>query len=291
MVQSLADVLSAQRHAEDTLGSSALLIPVTAQLISVMELAAEARGPVRSATIDLAQQWSQFAAWLHMSVRDFPAARALWRQTLELAGEVGDSTMTATALMYRAEMAWLSGQPGSTIGLAQAAQQVPRAAAGLRAHSALHEARGHAMIGETSAAERSLAEAADLANQPATQRPWLYWCTPQLFECRRGVALGYLAHIDRYRDQAIEALTVGYASLGSDVRDSEWTADVLVHRAAVHARGGDVGAACADAMKAAPIARQTDSVSLRTLLTELHTGLAARWPDDTRVTELAGALR
>jgi|SRR5579859_1946034 len=96
-VQSLVGVLSAQRHAEDTLGSSALLVPVTAQLISVMELAAEARGPVRPAIIDLAQQWSQFAAWLHMSIRDFPAARALWRQTLELAAEVGDSTMTATA--------------------------------------------------------------------------------------------------------------------------------------------------------------------------------------------------
>jgi hypothetical protein len=74
------------------------------------------------------------------------------------------------------------------------------------------------------------------------------------------------------------------------VRSSEWTADVLVHRAAVHARGGDVGEACADAMKAIPIARQTDSVSLGTLLAELHTGLAARWPDDARVTELAGAL-
>ena len=80
------------------------------------------------------------------------------------------------------------------------------------------------------------------------------------------MALSYLAHIDRYRTQAIEALTAGYAGLGADVRGSEWTADILVHRAAVHVRGGDVEAACADALQVVPVARQTDSASLRGML-------------------------
>jgi hypothetical protein len=119
----------------------------------------------------------------------------------------------------------------------------------------------------------------------------LYWCTPQYFECRRGVALGYLARIDHYRVRAIEALTAGYASLGADVRSSEWAADTVVHRAAAHVRGGDVEAACADALQVVPVARQTDSASLRGMLAQLHTGMAARWPDDPRVADLADALR
>lgn len=71
---------------------------------------------------------------------------------------------------------------------------------------------------------------------------------------------------------------------------TELTAGYLVHRAVLHARGGDVAQACADAMEAAPVARQTDSASLRGMLTRLHAGMAARWPDDQRVAELADAL-
>jgi len=294
-VDSLTSLLTAQRRLEDSAGSAAVLGPVTAQLTAVDGLLSEARGPVRPALADVAMQWAQFAAWLHMSARDFPAALAAWRQTLELAAETDDATMTATALTYRAEMAWLCGEQGTMIGLAQAAHRDARAATGQRAYSASIEARGHAMTGDVTAAERKLGEAADLAarfaDQPSGEhRPWLYWCTPQLFECRRGVALSYLAHIDRYRTQAIEALTAGYAGLGADVRGSEWTADILVHRAAVHVRGGDVEAACADALKVVPVARQTDSASLRGMLAQLHTGMAARWPDDPRVADLADAL-
>jgi hypothetical protein len=294
-VDSLASLLTAQRRLEDSVGSAAVLGPVTAQLTAVEGLLSEARGPVRPALVDVAMQWAQFAAWLHMSARDFPAALAVWRQTLELAAEADDATMTATALTYRAAMAGLSGEPGTMIGLAQAAQRDARPARGQRAHSASVEARGYALTGDVAAAERKLGEVAELAafaDQPSgEQRPWLYWCTPQLFECRRGVALSYLAHIDRYRTQAIEALTAGYAGLGADVRGSEWTADILVHRAAVHVRGGDVEAACADALKVVPVARQTDSASLRGMLAQLHTGMAVRWPDDPRVADLADALR
>ena len=125
---------------------------------------------------------------------------------------------------------------------------------------------------------------------PAEQRPWSYWYRPQWFQCERGVTLGYLAHVDRYRVQALDALTAGYAGLG-DAASSEWAVDYVVRRAAVHVRGGDVEQACADAMEAAPVARQTDSASLRGMLVQLHAGMAARWPDDQRVAELAEALR
>jgi hypothetical protein len=294
-VEALTSILAAQRHLEDSVGSVAMLGPVTAQIAAIEDLVTEARGPVRHAVVAIAQEWCQFGAWLNISVRDFPASRTLWRQTLELAVEADDATMIATVLRSRGYMAWLAGQPGPMIGLAQAVQRDPRAALSQRTLAVALEARGYAMTADAPAAERKLDEATDLAAQldgrPSEQRPWTYWCTPQWIEGTRGITLGYLAHIDRYRAQAVEALTAGYTGLSEDMRRSEWASDLVLHRAAVHVRGGDVEQACADALQVVPVARQTDSASLHGMLTQLHAGMAARWPDDQRVTELAEALR
>jgi transcriptional regulator with XRE-family HTH domain len=293
-VVSLADVLAAQRRTEDALGSAAMLGPVMAQLSVVEDLAAGARGPLRSAVIDIAGQWSQFAAHLHISLRDFAGARALCRQALELAVEAGDATMTTTILRLRAYMAWLADEPGPAIGLAQAAQRDARAAPSERAYGAMLEASGHAVTGDAAAAERNLGIAmtlaAEMTSRPERERPWSYWYTPEWFGCQRGVVLGYLADSDRRRADAIKALTTGYTGLRPDAASSEWGTDYIVHRAAIHARGGDVGQAVADAMQAVPVARRTRSASLQGMLTQLHTGLAGRWPDDPRVAELADAL-
>jgi transcriptional regulator with XRE-family HTH domain len=293
-VDSLAAVLAGQRRADDALGSALVTAPVMAQLATVEDLAAGARGPIRPAVVDIAAQWSQFAAHLHISVRDFPAARALCRQALELAAEGDDATMTTTILRLRAYMAWLADEPGPVIGLAQAAQRNTRAAASERAYSAMLEASGHAVTGDATAAERKIGDAMDLATEmasrPERERPWSYWYSTQWFGCQRGTVLGYLADNDQRRADAIDALTAGYAGLGPDAAGSEWGTDYLVHRAAVHARGGDVGQAVADAMLAVPVARRTRSASLRGLLVQLHAGMAERYPADPRVAELAEAL-
>jgi hypothetical protein len=146
--------------------------------------------------------------------------------------------------------------------------------------------------GDAAATERKLGEAADLVGQLAARpdQRRTYRLTPQLLECERGVALGYFAHDGRYRTQALAALTAGYAGLGADLARSEWTIDYLVHRAAVHMRGGDIDAACADAMRVVPVARRTGSASLTGMLAQLHAGLSVRYPDDPRVAELADAL-
>ena len=293
VVDSLAALLAAQRLAEDTLGSAALVWPVSAQLAVIEGIVTEAQGTVRPALVDVAMQWAQFTAWLHTSARDMAGARLLWSQTLELAAEAGDSTMTATVLSFRGYMAWLAGAAGPVIGLAQAAQRDPLVALSQRAYGASLEARGHAMAGDAPATERKLGDLAVLVGQldaPGAQRPWSYWFTPPWFDCQRGITLGYLAHIDRFRAEAVAALTAGHEGLGAEGA-SEWGAGYLVHRAGVHARGGDVEEACADAMLAVPIARRTDSASLRGHLARLLAGLTGRWPDDPRVTELAGALR
>jgi hypothetical protein len=157
-------------------------------------------------------EWSQFCAWLHTSRHDFPAARALCRKTLEMAVEADNPSMTSMALRMQGYIAYLEGQPGPMIGLSAAAQRDPRAAATVRAVAASNEARGHAMTGDIRATERKLDQARDLAGQGQATR-WPYWATPRFFDCEAGVALGYLAHIPRYRTQAIDLLTAGYENL------------------------------------------------------------------------------
>lgn len=294
-VDALTAALAAQRRLEDSVGSVAMLGPVTAQIAAIENLVTQARGPIRHALVSIAQEWCQFGAWLNISVRDFPASQALWRHTLELAVEVNDTTMIATVLRSRGYMAWLSGQPGPMIGLAQAVQRDSRVALSQRTLAVALEARGYAMTGDARATQRKLDEATDLAAQlaarPSEQRSWTYWCTPHWIEGTRGITLGYLAHIDSCRAQAIDALTAGYAGLSEDMRNSEWASDLVLHRAAVHVRGGDLAEACADALRVVLVARQTSSANLRVLLTQLHAGMASRWPDDPRVAELAEALR
>ena len=295
VVQSLADVLAAQRRAEDSVGPRAVMRPVLAQLAEIEDLVRQARGPVRPALVEVAQQWAQYSAYLHRDAGNTEGDRALLAQALEWAQEIGDRTMTATVLVQRSVAALEAGQVGAAIGLAQAAQRDHAVDVGQRADGADAEARGHAQAGDAAAAVRKLGDAADLAAQLTgrTQdpRPWLYWVSPQYFECVRGATLSLLADDPRYRQPAIAALEGGYERLPDDQRSSAWAARNLAYLADVHVRAGDAGQASAVALQCADIARITGSVRLLGMLTQLHAGMASRWPDDQRVAELAEALR
>src|ERR1022692_313733 len=101
MVESLADVLAAQRRAEDALGSATMLRPVLAQLTVVEDLVKQAHGPIRPALVQVAQQWAQFAGWLCRDTGDLAGARACCAVALEWASELDDRSMIATVLVER----------------------------------------------------------------------------------------------------------------------------------------------------------------------------------------------
>src|ERR1022692_2881628 len=129
----LADVLAGQRRADQVFGSAVMLRPVMSQLTVVETLVKQARGSVRPALLDLASQWSQFAAYQHRQIGDIAGDRERMAQTLEWATEIGDHTMTATVLLNRGEAALLAGEAGTVIGLAQTVQRDTTAAVGPRA--------------------------------------------------------------------------------------------------------------------------------------------------------------
>jgi hypothetical protein len=292
VVESLADVLAAQRRAEDALGSAALLRPVLAQLAVVDGLVQQVRGSLRPALVDVGQQWAQFAGWLCWDSGDLAGARACYGQALERAAELDDATMTATVLVQRGCMAAEAGEVGSMVGLAVAAQRDARPAPGQRAYAAGLEARGHAMAGDVVAAERKLAEAGDLAaltGDPQGRRPWSYWMTPAFFRNEAGITCGYLAGSGpAWHRRAVDLLTARPAG-----RDAAlWApATNLTHLARAHAVAGELDQARATAADAAGAARRSGSGRLMAVLARVYSELQARWPGDARVVQLAEVLR
>jgi transcriptional regulator with XRE-family HTH domain len=291
-VRALADVLAAQRRAEDTLGSAAMLSPVTAQLSVVEDLIRHARGPARPALVDVGQQWAQFAAWLSRDAGEQAAARAHCAQALEWATELGDRSMTATVLVERSYLAAEAGEVGSMIGLAKAAQRDGKAAIEQRALAAGLEARGLAMLGEIGPAERKLGEAdclAERATATPARRPWSYWMTPVFFRNVAGFTCGYLTGAGpRWHTRAVELLSASPRSGDSAL----WMpAANLTHITFAHARAGDVENACATGLRAVAAARRTGSARHLTTLVGIQAGLTARWSGDARVAALADAFR
>ena len=295
VTESLAVVLDAQRHAEDALGSAAVIRPVLAQLAVAGDLVREARGPARPGLVHVAAQWSQFAGWLLIATGKHEQGDARLSQALQWAVEAGDPSLISEALSFQGHAAYLLGRPGPVIGLSQAARRDQRAYPAQLAVSAAQEAKGCAMEGDGAAADRLLDEADELAalarEHPDEAPPWLYYQTDGFFELQAGEAYSWLAADPLYRERATEALGSGYAALPASARGSEWGAEYLVRLADVHVSGGDLEQACAVAMQAAGIARAVTSAGLCRMLRRLHARMARRWPGDPGVTALGETLR
>lgn len=247
-LDALATVLAGQRRADDSIGSSALIVPVTAQLTLVENLAAEARGPIRPAAVSLASQWAQFAGWLHTASGNWGEARGWFRRSLELASEVNDRDMIATVLSYEGHVAWLTGQVAPVIGLSQAARRDASVYVGQRAYDAFQEARGHAAVGDRDTALRVLAEADGLAEEAGRWDgevpPWQYYRAPWFWELERGLIHRFLAREDpAAAARAVRHLAAGVDGMPAEWQASEWAGEYLVHLARAQAQAGDMAAA------------------------------------------------
>jgi len=232
---------------------------------------------------------AQFASWLCRNTADWAGAQARQMQTLEWAAELGDRTMIATALAGKSETAAYAGQPDAAIALARAAQRDTRAATGQRALAAEFEARGHALAGDTVAAERKQGEAQDLAAafaaRPADRRPWSYWMTPAFFQHEAGITCAHLASDPRWHARAVTLLEPATNDEGI------WaSANNSTFMTFAHAQAGDVDNACAAGLQASAAVRVGGSVRNAAILAQIHADLAARYPGDARVKELAEAL-
>ncbi|NUW33414.1 XRE family transcriptional regulator [Nonomuraea sp. SMC257] len=266
----LADVLAAQRRAEDAIGSVPLLGPVTAQLGLVEQLVIEARGALRRPMLDVGAQWAQFAGWLHANSNRTTEADRWYDRALVWATEADHGGMIATALSMKGHLGWITSYVGPLIGLSEAAQRTPGASVGVRALAAQQEARGHALAGESEPTMRKLDEAVRLAlaaaERPEDEPPWVYFYGLDYLEMQRGLALRLLGH----HQDAVEVIQRGLDRLPEALRRSEWAGQYLLHIADAHAAMGDLAQARAVAQEVEGIAGVTASSRLLARLRRLE---------------------
>jgi transcriptional regulator with XRE-family HTH domain len=259
--ESLSVMLAAARHLEDRIGSAAVAPVAAAQMALSVDLAADARGPVRPALVSVAAQWAQFRGWLAASMRRPHEAERAFGTALGLATEVADTDMIATVMSMRGFLAWQAAKPGAVIGLSRAAQR-HGASAGVRAIAAQQEARGHAMTGDADLTDRKLGEAlalaAEAATHPASEPPWVYFYSADYLAMQRGRACLYLR---RYA-AAAELLAAGLEAIAPGVREAEWAAWYLADLAAAYKALGERGEAAKMAAEVARIAAATASPRL-----------------------------
>lgn len=293
-VRALAGVLASQRITEDVAGSAAVLKPVLIQLAAVEAIAREARGPSRLAVVHIGAQWAQFAGWLLTTLGKQAKGRARLSQSLEWAVESGDPDLLSEVLSFQGHAALTEGNAGSAIGLSRAARRDPGIYPGQLAISAAQEAKGHALDGNGSEADRLLDESDHLAERARGRAdeapPWLYYHTAGFFDLQRGEAYAYLADNPHYRQRAMDAITDGYAALPAGSQGAEWAAEYLVRLASLYVRDGDAEQAVALGMRAAAVARAAGSLRLYGMLRKLRADLEGRWPGALEAVALEEAL-
>lgn len=110
-VAHLTQALYGQRHAEDSLGPSMMIGPMSAELDTLATLLRGASGPHRAALMHLVANWMTFIGWLHTALRQYPEADAKFASAEEMSDELGDGILASTATSYRGYLALLQGRP------------------------------------------------------------------------------------------------------------------------------------------------------------------------------------
>jgi transcriptional regulator with XRE-family HTH domain len=236
-VTALSDVLSAQRHLDDALGSAALIAPTMAQLEKIEPLLKESRAS-ESVTRHLSSviaEWYRFAGWLHASLRmDETAARLLYKAEM-IADDGKDPVTAALAISFRGYVARQRMNWHGVVRASIAARETPGAHHTQRTFDALQAAQGYAGITEEitridgigvvrhrEEARRMLGVASlmidDMSGDLATPPPSVYWYSSTFFRMYSGLVYFGLGDME----SATESLAAGLASLPEEYKKTEW---------------------------------------------------------------------
>jgi hypothetical protein len=149
------------RH-DATFGPHGALDTVRHELGLIADHRRLARGELRTLMLSVEARWSDFASWLGNDTGD-TAHREYWSErALRLAQEAGDSDMIAWALLRRSRRAVQEHDARPAITCAEEAGRTRGSSNRIRALCALKEAQGHALAGDETSCQRSLAAAHDL---------------------------------------------------------------------------------------------------------------------------------
>lgn len=219
-VDALADVLAAQRRADDVMPAVTMVSPTQSQWITVERLARDARGPHADAMHRVAAEWVQFLGWLHAEARNDAEAVRWLSEAKDLADDLADGVLAAQAANFKGYLARQQGRPRAVVRWFLTAYHTPGASTLQRIGDAVQAGHGYALLDQGESARRLLGEAADLADSIDGEAPpgTAYWLTPTF--SRMGIGLAHLALGDHV-ESAVN-LRAGLDGLPDDRREAEW---------------------------------------------------------------------
>lgn len=147
---------------DDRFGGRTLRPAIVGQLRYVEGLQATAPdGRTANELRVIAQEFYRLAGWTHFDSRKFEAARRYFKKAAKMAGEIEDWSFMANVLACMSLQATYENKANDAVALVGEAKDLSRATATprVRAMLAMREAFGHAVLGDSSATHRALAEA------------------------------------------------------------------------------------------------------------------------------------
>ncbi|MDN3056738.1 helix-turn-helix domain-containing protein [Streptomyces hygroscopicus] len=244
-----------------------------------------AHGPLRREILQTGAEWAEFAGWLYEDLGR--PEQALWwsDRAMEWAQEADDPVRQAFILMRKAQQSVGLRQQQRAVGLASAALRVRGdVPARIRASAHLQAAHGHALVGGELPTLRALDAAQALVEGQAAVNDQLGgYCNHAYVHAQRATCYLRLG-------KPTDAVTTYQQAL------DHWPAIYqrerglhLARLAIAHAADRAPDAACATAMEALEISRETESRRTTAELRRVITGLAP-WRRTAMVQELTEAV-
>ncbi|MET8180752.1 helix-turn-helix transcriptional regulator [Streptomyces sp. NPDC005336] len=249
------------------------------------QLLPAAAGPLRRRILETGAEWAEFAGWLYEDLGR-PDQGLWWSdRAMEWAQEADDPVRQAFILMRKSQQSVSLMQQQRAVGLASAALRVRGdVPARIRASAHLQEAHGHALARYETAAVRALDAARELVDgDDAVPDRLGGYCVPSYADAQRATCylrLGRPADAVATYQQALDHWPAIYQ------RERGLH---LARLANAHAADRSPDAACATAMEALEISRETESRRTTEELRRVVTGLAA-WRRTAMVRNLTEAI-
>lgn len=217
-IVNLTNALVGQRHAEDTIGPDMIIGPMSTQRDVLEALLRNSHGPHVRGLTQLVANWTTFIGWLHTERHEHSDAETYFTKAEEMADEIGDGILAATATSYRGYLALLQGRYRAAIRATTAAIATPGAHRTQVAYDHLQAAQAYAGLGDSREARNLLRQASEIVTTAGDPPESVYWYTEPFLRMNIGLAQ---YSIGQYAD-ASDSLRSGLNELPPDWEHAEW---------------------------------------------------------------------
>jgi len=269
----LRAVFAEYTRADNLLGPHHLKTIAVGQLDFIGQLLRSARGTQRTELLGIAARFAEFAGWLHQDAGDLTTAAYWSGRASEYAHELSDPWLTSYIFMRRSNIATDMHDPGTAIGLAEAALRDPgRLTPGLRAVALRQRAHAAALWNDRDdclrAIDAATAELVDV-DPGGPESDMTTYCTPAYIAMETASCWVQLGHPD-------QAIPMYEGTLTDWPRGLERDRGLCLSRLAVaHAAAGNTPEALHATSRAATAVRAAHSTRAVHQLYTARTTLAA----------------